>query len=107
MLALYHLFSDVPASELPGAGEVLADAEIKCPTGSKKGCTGVGTALSPAQPLRLIGGGRPVNTLWGEMAYQIGGEEGFELVKPGRCSGSEPDRRHLGCFLASLARAWY
>ena len=72
MLALYHLFSDVPASELPGAGEVLADAEIKCPTGVRRAVL-VGTALSPAQPLRLIGGGRPVNTLWGEMAYQIGG----------------------------------
>lgn len=94
MLALYHLFSDVPASELPGAGEVLADAEIKCPTGVRRAVL-VGTALSPAQPLRLIGGGRPVNTLWGEMAYQIGGEEGFELVAQADAQGVSPGSEAL------------
>ncbi len=79
MLALYHLFSGVLPTELPGLEEVLAEAEVtKLP--SVRRAVLVGNKISPGNP-SVKPDGTVVRTLWGEMAWQLGGPAGYALVQ--------------------------
>ena len=79
MLALYHLFSGVSASELAGVDAVLADAGVKALPKAK--CVVlVGNKISPGNPVTKPDG-TVVRTLWGELAYQLGGKKAFARVK--------------------------
>ena len=79
MLALYHLFSGVPPRELAGIEEVLAKAGTDA-VGTPKRVVLVGTKVSPGNPARKHDG-TEVRTLWGELAWQLGGAEAFALVR--------------------------
>ncbi len=84
MLALYHLFSGATPGDLPGIEAVLKDAGVtSLPTVQR--AVLVGQALSPAQPQRKPDG-TEVHTLWGELAWQLLGREGYAMV-------AESDRR--------------
>ncbi|MGI8424432.1 MAG: DUF499 domain-containing protein [Chloroflexota bacterium] len=88
MLALYHLFSGTPVSELPGTESVLAAVGVsKLPPVQR--AVLVGTALSPAQT-RPKPDGIDVRTLWGEMAWQLGKAEGYALVAEADRQGVSP-----------------
>jgi predicted AAA+ superfamily ATPase len=79
MLALYHLFSGANASELAGVEAVLADAGVKTLPRAK--CVVlVGNKISPGNPVTKPDG-TVVRTLWGELAYQLGGKKAFARVK--------------------------
>jgi predicted AAA+ superfamily ATPase len=79
MLALYHLFSGVAASELAGLEAVLKEAEVeKLP--SVKRVVLVGNKLSPGNPA-VKADGTVVRTLWGELAYQLGGQKAFARIQ--------------------------
>lgn len=79
MLTLYHLFSGVAPSELLGAEGVLADAEVDVlPT--VKRVVLVGNKISPGNPM-VKADGTVVRTLWGELAWQLGGRTAFERIK--------------------------
>ena len=79
MLALYHLFSGINASELAGVEAVLADAGVKSLPKAK--CVVlVGNKISPGNPVTKSDG-TVVRTLWGELAYQLGGKKAFARVK--------------------------
>jgi predicted AAA+ superfamily ATPase len=79
MLALYHLFSGVNASELAGVDAVLAGAGVKSLPKAK--CVVlVGNKISPGNPVTKSDG-TVVRTLWGELAYQLGGKKAFDRVK--------------------------
>lgn len=74
MLALYHLFSGVTPSELPGADAVLADSgETKLP--KTRRVVLVGNKISPGNPVSKPDG-TIVRTLWGELAWQLGMDAG-------------------------------
>ncbi|HMA35033.1 MAG TPA: Swt1 family HEPN domain-containing protein [Chloroflexia bacterium] len=88
MLALYHLFSGTPARELPGLEPVLQAAGIAQPPTARRAVL-VGTALSPAQP-RIAPDGPTIRTLWGELAWQLAGEEGYGLVADADRYGVSP-----------------
>ncbi len=78
MLALYHLFSGVNAADLAGVDDVLAEAGVhKVPTARR--VVLVGNKLSPGNPSTKKDG-TVVRTLWGELAYQLGGKEAFARV---------------------------
>lgn len=79
MLALYHLFMGVPVSELPGLEPVLEDAKVEPPTTVNTAVL-VGNKISPGQPQRKSDG-TVVRTLWGELAWQLGGREAYEMVR--------------------------
>ena len=79
MLALYHLFSGVPPQELAGIEDVLAKAGTDA-VGTPKRVVLVGTKVSPGSPSRKHDG-TEVRTLWGELAWQLGGAEAFALVR--------------------------
>src|SRR5262245_61764372 len=72
MLALYHLFSGAAPSELAGIDEVLKVAEVeKLP--AVKHVVLVGNKISPGNP-SVKADGTVVRTLWGELAWQLGGK---------------------------------
>ena len=78
MLALYHLFSGVPARDLAGMGEVLADAGVdELPSVNR--VVLVGNKISAGTPVTKPDG-TEVATLWGELAYQLGGAEAYARV---------------------------
>ena len=79
MLALYHLFSGASASDLAGVDAVLAEAGVKSLPRAK--CVVlVGNKISPGNPVTKADG-TVVRTLWGELAYQLGGKKAFARVK--------------------------
>jgi predicted AAA+ superfamily ATPase len=78
-LALYHLFSGTPASDLPGVEELVKELGIPIPKSVKRAVF-VGTQISPGKPHKKRDG-TVVRTLWGEIAWQLGGKEGYKLVK--------------------------
>jgi len=78
MLALYHLFSGANASDLAGVDAVLADAGVKSLPRAK--CVVlVGNKISPGNPVTKPDG-TVVRTLWGELAYQLGGPKAYARV---------------------------
>lgn len=89
LLALYHLFSDAPASDLAGVAEVLEQAGVK--ELPKKTCRAVlvGTSLRPGQPEQKPDG-ITTHTLWGELAYQLAGPDGYELLRESDLAGTNP-----------------
>lgn len=78
-LALYHLFSGTAASELPGAEELVKELGIPIAKNVKRAVF-VGTQISPGKPHKKPDG-TVVRTIWGEIAWQLGGKEGYKLVK--------------------------
>ena len=79
MMALYHLFSGANASDLAGVDAVLADAGVKRLPVARRVVL-VGNKISPGNPVTKADG-TVVRTLWGELAYQLGGTKAFERVK--------------------------
>ncbi len=79
MLALYHLFSGVAPGDLPGADAVLAEAGVKALPTAKRVVL-VGNKISPGNPVTKPDG-TVVRTLWGEIAYQLGGKKAYARVK--------------------------
>ncbi len=78
MLALFHLFGGANASTLPGVEAVLKNAGVDNVPKANRAVL-VGTALSPGEIIKKPDGVE-VRTLWGEMAWQLGGEEAYALV---------------------------
>lgn len=88
MLALYHLFSGVNASELVGVDAVLAEAGVKTLPRAK--CVVlVGNKISPGNPIIKEDGTR-VATLWGELAWQLGGKKAFARIEADDRNATNP-----------------
>jgi len=94
MLALFHLFSDVPPNELAGVEEILELTGITS-TPKVRRVALVGTALNPGQP-NVKDGGTEIRTLWGELAWQLGKAEGYSLVAENDANGTSPGSKVLG-----------
>ena len=78
MLALYHLFGGATPSELAGVDSVLAEAGVKSLPRAKRVVL-VGNKISPGNPVTKADG-TVVRTLWGELAYQLGGAKAFARI---------------------------
>lgn len=78
MLALYHLFSGVAPSELAGVDGVLAEAGVKDLPKAQRVVL-VGNKISPGNPVTKPDG-TVVRTLWGELAYQLGGKPAYARI---------------------------
>ena len=79
MIALYHLASGVEAGDLPGVGDVLGEAGASLPEKVARAVL-VGHMISPSKPLEPEPG-VALRTMWGHLAHQLGGREGYELVR--------------------------
>ena len=78
MLALYHLFSGAAPGDLAGIDEVMADAGVKSLPIARRVVL-VGTKQSPSTPVTKPDG-TVVRTMWGELAYQLGGPKAFARI---------------------------
>ncbi|HCF1493245.1 TPA: ATP-binding protein [Pseudomonas aeruginosa] len=90
MLAVYHLASGkVPASEMPGIPNIIDKAGVsELPRARIAVLDGI--KASPNQPVQH--GSVQVHTLWGDLAWQLGGEEGYALVASADQSGTSPGK---------------
>lgn len=90
MIALYHLASGVPVDELPGVGDALAEEGITLPPSINRAVL-VGQMISPSAP-EPVEDDIHLHTLWGRLAYYLGGREGYELVRKDDEQGTNPGR---------------
>ncbi|MGQ4806671.1 hypothetical protein NKDENANG_00001 [Candidatus Entotheonellaceae bacterium PAL068K] len=96
MLALYHLFSSTPASDLPGLDQVLKDAACEVSSRVHRAIV-AGTRISPGNPSQKHDG-TVVRTLWGEVAWQLGGKKGYEMVRADDENATNPGDRMKELF---------
>lgn len=78
MLALYHLFSGTAGAELTGVDEVMAEAGVTTLPRANRVII-VGNKISPGNPATKPDG-TVVRTLWGELAWQLGGKKAFDRI---------------------------
>ena len=78
MLALYHLFSGAAPTSLAGIDEVLKSVDTARLPAVRRAVL-VGNRISPGNPVTKPDG-TVVRTLWGELAWQLGGPEAFARV---------------------------
>jgi hypothetical protein len=89
MLALYHLLGGkIGFSQIPGGETLLQrvgniDERIEA-----RRAVMVGTAFSATEPRRYAN--VTTHTLWGDLAYQIGGVEGYRMVEKADLAGVSP-----------------
>lgn len=98
MLALYHLFSGTPSGELAGADDVLREADVPTLPEAKR-IVLVGNKISPGNPVAKPDG-TVVRTLWGELAWQLGGPEAFERIRADDENATNPGDRLRELFEA-------
>lgn len=86
MLAAWHLFSGVPIGAYPQEiQELVGDRTL--PSHVQKVAI-VGNHFSPTGEEK--DGGTRVNTVWGELAWQLGGAEAYELVAAADAAATNP-----------------
>ncbi len=88
MIALHHLFSGAQATKLAGIEPIMEQVGVESLPKASRAVL-VGVALGPARSTEKDDG-TVVNTLWGEMAWQLGGKEGFQLVAEADKTGVSP-----------------
>lgn len=97
MLAVYHLATRKCAlSELAGI-PALVDRAGLMDVPQPRVAVLDGTAHAPGQPWKR--GNQIIKTLWGEMAWQLGGAESFALVAEADATGTSPGKQVLGELL--------
>ncbi|MDZ4121751.1 MAG: DUF499 domain-containing protein, partial [Candidatus Cloacimonadaceae bacterium] len=93
MLAVYHLAKgEVALSELQGIPPIIDKAGIAELPKARIAVID-GNQLAPGTS-RMIDGTR-INTLWGELAWQLGKVDGYEMVKDADLSGTSPGKEIL------------
>lgn len=101
LLAVYHLASrQCPTSKLSGIPPILDAAGVaSLPTARVAVIDGI--KLSPSQPRSH--NGITTNTLWGELAFQLLGAEGFAQVAESDRDGTSPGKEVLARLIQQAA----
>ncbi len=104
LLALYHLCSGADPGSLLGIKDLFTSLGIERLPKIERAVV-VGTKLSAGQPVEKADG-TIVRTIWGELAYQLGGPEGYALVAGADVTGTSPGaaldqllRRYAPCLI--------
>nr|WP_245395605.1 DUF499 domain-containing protein [Anthocerotibacter panamensis] len=79
MLALYHLFSGISPDSLVGLDAVLQAAQVTQLRPVNRVVL-VGNKLSPGNPVTKSDG-TVVRTMWGELAWQLGGRRAYDRLR--------------------------
>ena len=105
MIALYHLFSGTPLDRFPQEVQDLVRTIASDGIPTARRAVLVGTRIAPGSP-SIKPDGTEVGTLWGEIAWQLGGREGFDLVAEADRTRSNPGealatllKRYAPCLL--------
>ncbi|MGD6745422.1 DUF499 domain-containing protein [Streptomyces sp. BH106] len=105
MLALYHVFAPgLEAHRLPQEmQELIASTPAKAlPKEKVRRAVLVGTALAPAQA-EVKPDGTKINTLWGELAWQLGGRQAYDLIAESDQNRTSPGAELLQDLLAAYS----
>lgn len=78
MLALYHLFSGIAPTELSGIDTIMQEAGAETLPSTRRVVL-VGNKISPGNPVTKPDG-TVIRTLWGELAWQLGGKQAFTRI---------------------------
>lgn len=101
MLAVYHLaLGKRPASDLHGIPSLLDKAGITSLPPARVAVID-GINLSVSEP--KVHGAIRCQTIWGELAWQLGGESAYELIRNADVSGTSPDKDTLIEILSRAA----
>jgi predicted AAA+ superfamily ATPase len=101
MLAVLHLATrKCPLADLPGIPTLVEKAGLMDVPQARVAVID-GTARAPGQPWKH--GRTAVKTLWGELAWQLGGGDGFALVKEADANGTSPGKDVLRQLLEAYA----
>ena len=101
MLAVYHLAKgEVPVSNMSGLSTIL-DASGITELPRARMAVLDGNKSAPNQPFTRDG--LTIRTLWGDLAWQLGGAEGYALVADADASGTSPGKAVLEELLSRYA----
>lgn len=101
MLAVLHLASrKCPLSDLQGIPTLVEKAGLMDVPQARVAVID-GTAHAPGQPWKR--GKTAIKTLWGELAWQLGGSDGYALVKDADGNGTSPGKDALRQLLETYA----
>ncbi|MCL2317348.1 MAG: DUF499 domain-containing protein, partial [Actinomycetia bacterium] len=91
MLALWHLFGDTPVTRFPQeVQELIASAGASDMRGTPvRRVAIVGTRLKAGSP-SVKEDGTEVRTMWGELAWQLGGRAAFDVIAADDQAGTNP-----------------
>lgn len=92
MISIYHLFAGVPTKDLPQELQDLLASEEVTTLPKVNRAVVVGTRLVPAQADEKPDGCQ-VGTLWGEIAWQLGGKEAYDYIRASDESRTSPGDR--------------
>ncbi len=107
MLALYHLFGgQIRAADVPGLEQIIPQSlkggNLDLPQANR--AVLVGTHLSPAE-IRTKPDGTQVHTLWGEMAWQLGGAPAYAQLAEEDRAGISPGSAKIGALFNQFGPA--
>ena len=101
MLAVYHLATrKCPLGDLAGIPALIDQAGLMDVPQARVAVLD-GNAHAPGQPWKH--GKQSIHTLWGELAWQLGKEEAFALVKEADTTGTSPGKDVLKTLLDTYA----
>jgi len=101
MLALYHMVGGTRIEDLPGLDQLLSQNGLSVPPNVNRAVL-VGTSRGP-QDLLSVEGGREIRTIWGELAWQLGGEEAFVMLAENDARGIAPGSNLLEALFKRCA----
>lgn len=106
MLAVWHLVSGHPLTDYPQeVQELLAGSDLSALGSRVARVALVGNEIPPGQAMRKDDG-TEVHTLWGELAWQLGGRAAYDLIADSDRNGTNPGSllkdllaRHAPCVV--------
>ena len=101
MLALYHMAGPTPVQDLSGLDQLLDKKGLSVPEGVNRAVL-VGTSRGPQDVINAEGG-RKIRTTWGELAWQLGGPEAFDMVAENDANGIAPGSQLLETLFKKYA----
>lgn len=101
MLALYHMAGTTPVQDLSGLDQLLETNGLTVPSGINRAVL-VGTSRGPQDVLNADGG-RKIRTTWGDLAWQLGGAEAFDMVAENDATGIAPGSNLLEAIFKKCA----
>lgn len=90
LLALYHLFGDTPVSKLSSdVQDLVSGLGVEWEPGNIRRVALVGTKLNAGKP-DVKDDGTEVRTIWGELAWQLGGRDAYDMIAENDRNGTNP-----------------
>lgn len=101
LLAVWHMAKRTcPLSDLPGIPTLVEQAGLMDVPQARIAVID-GTGHAPGQPWKY--GNTNIHTLWGELAWQLGGADGYAMLRDADTNGTSPGKEVLRHLLEKYA----